>query len=171
LTTPEAYLTSTFSSPALRPGSFDTNRLDTAASSIADNRTTSSWTTGELGQDLRVSVDVPSLTSSRSTMISSVPGNNSHRDFSNAARTHSVTSQTVDSAVDNERRRKRGSIQSLSQLVSSPFGAKSKGVNDTRPQTSSEYDTTRTPKKEHRLKKLMFWKSRHNSVQNGQRAP
>lgn len=159
LTTPETYQTSTFSSPDFRQrqGSFDMSRLGTSVSSIADNRTMSSYA----GEPLRVSVDdVPSLTSSRSTMISTMHANISRRDFNSGDRTPSEASGTLDSTVAAERRRKRSSIQSLSQLVGSSFSGKIKGSNQPRPQTANDSILGKTPKKEHRLKKLMFWRSK-----------
>ena len=165
LMTPATYQTSAFSSPDLgrRQGSFETSRLGTSASSLTDNRTMSSCNTGDHNRELRVSVDdVPSLTSSRSTMLSTTYANNSRRDVS-ATRTPSASSGAVDPTVAAERRRKRGSIQSLSQLVGGSFGSKSRGMDDARPHTAAESLAVKVPKKkEHRLKKLMFWKSRQS---------
>ena len=160
LMTPDTYQTSTFSSPDFtrRQGSFDTSRLGTSASSITDNRTMSSCT-GDQGHEVRSSVDdVPSLTSSRSTMLSTMHANTSKRDFGSGDRTSSVPSSTLDPTVAAERRRKRASIQSLSQLVGGSFSSKSKAVDESRPQTAVA--ATKAPKKEHRLKKLMFWRSK-----------
>ena len=172
LMTPDTYQTSTFSSPDFgrRQGSFDTSRLGTSASSMTDNRTMSSCATGDQSNELRVSVDdVPSLTSSRSTMLSTMHANNSRREFgsaSSASRTPSASSGAVDPTVAAERRRKRGSIQSLSQLVGGSFGPKSKGTEDARPHTAADTATGKVPKKkEHRLKKLMFWKSKQHTRQ------
>ena len=165
LMTPATYQTSAFSSPDLgrRQGSFETSRLGTSASSLTDNRTMSSCTTGDHSNDLRVSVDdVPSLTSSRSTMLSTTHANTSRRDVT-ATRTPSASSGAVDPTIAAERRRKRGSIQSLSQLVGGSFGSKSRGVDDGRPHTAADPLAVKIPKKkEHRLKKLMFWKFRHS---------
>ena len=167
LTTPDTLQTSTFSSPDFgrRQGSFDTSRLGTSASSMTDNRTMSSCTTGE---QLRVSVDdVPSLTSSRSTMLSTMHANSSRREFG-GDRNSSASSGALDSPISAERRRKRGSIQSLSQLVGGSFSSKSKSTDELRPHTAADSISalTKTPKKEHRLKKLMFWKSKHHSKQS-----
>jgi hypothetical protein len=75
----------------------------------------------------------------------------------------------VDPTVAAERRRKRGSIQSLSQLVGGSFGSKSRGADDARPHTAAESLAMKVPKKkEHRLKKLMFWKSKHHSKHSSQ---
>lgn len=165
--TPETLHSSAFSSPAFarRQSSFDTSRVGTSASSMTDNRTVSSCTTGEPHQDHRMSVDdVPSLTSSRSTMISTVHADSSRRDVS-GFRTPSLTSGSLESAEN--RRRKRNSIQSLSQLMGGQFGAKSSAVDVSRPSTAgTETILSQTPKKkkEHRLKKLMFWKSKHRQA-------
>jgi hypothetical protein len=173
--TPETYQTSTFStsSPG-RPRSFDTPRLGTSASSFTDNRTVSSSTTGEQPPDVRMSVDdVPSLTSSRSTMFSTAHANNSHRDFSGASsgyvgqRNSSGASSTLDPTLVAEQRRKRSSIQSLSQLMGSSFGPRSKASEEFRPQTASAATVSSVkPKKEHRLKKLMFWRSKQSDAQS-----
>lgn len=172
--TPETYQTSTFSSSSAgRPCSFDTPRLGTSASSINDNRTVSSCTTGEQPQEVRMSTDdVPSLTSSRSTMFSTVHANNSHRDFSGSSsgyvgqRNSSGASSTLDPNMVAERRRKRSSIQSLSQLMGGSFGPKTKASEEFRPHTSSAATvTSKPPKKEHRLKKLMFWRSKQSDAE------
>ncbi|PPJ53901.1 hypothetical protein CBER1_04616 [Cercospora berteroae] len=159
--TPETSTSSAFSSPDFtrRQNSFEASRVGTSASSIADNRTMSSCTTGEVQQDYRMSVDdVPSLTSSRSTMASTAHANSSRRDVS-GLRTPSLTSGSLESAEG--RRRKRASIQSLSQLVGGPFGPRSQNVEETRPSTAATETILSQPKKkEHRLKKLMFWKSK-----------
>ena len=179
--TPETYQTSTFSSSSPgRPRSFDTPRLGTSASSFNDNRTVSSSTTGEQAPDVRISVDdVPSLTSSRSTMFSTAHANNSHRDFSGASsgyvgqRNSSGASSTLDPNMVAEQRRKRSSIQSLSQLMGTSFGPKAKGSEEFRPQTASAATSSSSakPKKEHRLKKLMFWRSKQSDARTSWGAP
>ncbi|KAK5131065.1 hypothetical protein LTR08_001351 [Meristemomyces frigidus] len=164
LMTPDTYHTSNFSSPDFgrRQSSFDTSRLGTSASSIADNRTMSSCT--DQPHDVRISTDdVPSLTSSRSTMMSNTHANASKREFSNTSsdRTPSVASDRCDPAVSIGRRSKRASIQSLSQLVGNSFSGKSKAITDeSRPHTAADPTRMRSPKKEHRLKKLMFWRTK-----------
>lgn len=171
LMTPDTYQTSTFSTPDVgrRQGSFDTSRLGTSASSIADNRTMSSSHTGDQSHDVRISVDdVPSLTSSRSTMMSTMHANGSKRDFSD--RSSSVASATMNPTVAAERRRKRASIASLSQLVGGSFSGKSKTNDDFRPQTAFSPATLKPPKKkEYRLKKLMFWRNKSKTTLDGVR--
>jgi hypothetical protein len=143
---------SAYSTPDLGRGqtSFDTSRLGTSASSATDNRTMSSYATthdlsGGLGCDPRQSVDdVPSLTSSRSTMMSTLHNvlrpSSMHHDFSadelrpRLSCTVSTSSEIHEPSphsrvaiidyspnVDAPPRRKRQSIQSLSQLVGGPF--------------------------------------------------
>lgn len=171
LTTPESYHSSAFSSPDFRgrQSSFETSRVGTSASSMTDNRTMSSCTTGEQAHEARMSVDdVPSLTSSRSTMLSTAHANSSRRDVS-GLRTPSVASGNLDSAaLASERRRKRSSIQSFSQLVGSSFGPRPTGLDGPRPQTASDslMANTAPKKKEHRLKKLMgaLWKTKHRQA-------
>lgn len=171
-TTPETYHTSTFSSPDFgnRQGSFDGSRLGTAASSIADNRTMSSCMSDTHGHEApRVSMDdVPSLTSSRSTMMSAVhQSNTSRRDVSATERNSSISSngQGMRSSVVVEALppQKRGSIHSLSRLVDRSLRVKDAEMPMLRrPQTVEGTTTTglKKPKKEHRLKKLMFWRSK-----------
>jgi hypothetical protein len=158
LKTPDTLTSSAFSSPDFtrRRGSFDHSRLGTSTSSIGDNRTMSSCTTGEQNDD-----DVPSLTSSRSTMISTLNVNASRRDIS-GTRTPSLTSGPPEVL---EIQRKRASIQSFSQLVGNSFGPRPGTSDYKRPQTAAELPSSHLPrKKEHRLKKLMFWKSKHRQA-------
>ncbi|CAO2651844.1 Nn.00g001270.m01.CDS01 [Neocucurbitaria sp. VM-36] len=159
LMTPDT-VTSSFSSPDYRSSqiSFDTPRVGTAASSMSDYAVMPSPRFGEPGPELRVSVDdVPSLTSSRSTMTSAMqnafplpsprrPGD----------RTASLSS---DPSEVEFRRRKRSSIASLSRLInSSSYGERSKLSIEQRPQ--SEYlEPAKEKKKNNRLSKLKFWKS------------
>ncbi|KAK3722393.1 hypothetical protein LTR37_002384 [Vermiconidia calcicola] len=167
--TDETYQTSTFSSPDInrRQSSFDTSRLGTSASSMTDNRTMSSCANGDHGHDHRISVDdVPSLTSSRSTMLSTMHANGSRREVG-GTRTPSASSCAIGPAVTAERRRKRDSIQSLSQLVGNSFSSRPKGADEPRLQTAAPESVAPkvAKKKEHRLKKLMFWKSKQNARQ------
>nr|POE75575.1 hypothetical protein CFP56_53687 [Quercus suber] len=170
LMTPDTFTTSSLNSPDLtrRQGSFDTSRLGTSTSSIGDARTMSSFATGEHSHDNRVSVDgVPSLTSSRSTMRSTMHANDSHRELISAETpAYPLTAGPRNVPADLEHRRKRTSIASLSQLMGSSFSPKSRG-STVRPQTAIEVGTSKRPnKKEHRLKKLMFWKSINSSKQS-----
>ncbi|KAF2792332.1 hypothetical protein K505DRAFT_307783 [Melanomma pulvis-pyrius CBS 109.77] len=165
LMTPDTF-TSSFSSPDFRSSqtSFDTPRLGTASSSLTDYRAMSSPHFGEPGPELRISVDdVPSLTSSRSTMTSAMhnafPVMSSRRPSDRSASLCSVPGDL------DQRRRKRSSIASLSRLINgSSFGEKSKLSIEQRPQ-SEHLEPTRDSKKKHkRLSKLMqFWKPKESS--------
>jgi hypothetical protein len=157
-------ITSSFPSPDYRSSqvSFDTPRVGTAASSMTDYPVMPSPRFGEPGPELRISVDdVPSLTSSRSTMTSamqnpySLPSPRRPGD-----RSASLCSDPSDLEI---RRRKRSSIASLSRLInSSSHGEKSKLSIEQRPQ--SEYlEQPKDKKRNHRLSKLMFWKTKDSS--------
>lgn len=169
--TPTSNIVSTFSSPDLghNQGSFDALRLGTSASSIADIRTMSSFTTAEPTPEMYMSADdVPSLTSSRSTMISTMYQTSPRRET--MERPVSVACGNGQADVQaSERRRKRSSIQSLSMLLGGPFGESRNSLrNEQRPQTaiapSVHQDSKR--KKENRLSKLMFWRSKSDSRTN-----
>lgn len=160
LMTPDT-VTSSFSSPDYRSSqiSFETGRLGTSASSMTDYPAMPSPRFGEPGPELRVSVDdVPSLTSSRSTMTSAL-----HNTFPLASprrfgdRTASLSSDPSDM---ESRRRKRSSIASLSRLINSSSygGERSKLSIEQRPQ-SEHLEPTKEKKRSNRLSKLKFWKS------------
>jgi hypothetical protein len=159
LMTPDTFASS-FSSPDYRSSqvSFDTPRVGTAASSM----TMPSPRFGEPGPELRISVDdVPSLTSSRSTMTSgmqnpySLPSPRRLGD-----RSASLCSDPSDLEIC---RRKRSSIASLSRLInSSSYGEKSKLSIEQRPQSEC-LEQPKDKKKNKRLSKLKFWKSRDSS--------
>lgn len=181
--TPEAYQPSNFSSSdfARRHGSLEASR--TTASSITDNRTAGS-SNYVSDQSSRISVDdVPSLTSSRSTMMSNIlaHNNNSRRDFSDRSTSvASVSTPQVQDFADanEERKKKRSSIQSLSQLMGGSFHGKYPRGEETRPQTADLPAAMEVakPKKQAketgghpRLKKLMFWKNKHGDTGSAKR--
>jgi hypothetical protein len=165
LMTPDTFASS-FSSPDFRSSqaSFDTPRLGTAASSITDYRAMPSPQFGEPGPEVRISVDdVPSLTSSRSTMTSGL-----QHAFPLSPRRPGDRSGSLCSMPGEfeQVRRKRSSIASLSRLINSShsFGERSKLSIEQRPQ--SEYlEPSRESKKKHkRLSKLInFWKPKDSS--------
>ncbi|KAF2686710.1 hypothetical protein K458DRAFT_201943 [Lentithecium fluviatile CBS 122367] len=166
LMTPDT-ITSSFTSPDFRSSqlSFDTPRLGTAASSMTDYPAMPSPRFGEPGPELRVSVDdVPSLTSSRSTMTSAMqsafPLASPRRPGDRSASLCSVPSE------GESRRRKRSSIASLSRLINgSSFGERSKLSIETRPASEYLEPSHKESKKKHkRLSKLMqFWKPKDPS--------
>lgn len=161
LRTPDTFASS-FSSPDFRSSqaSLDTPRLGTASSSITDYRAMPSPHFGEPGPEMRVSVDdVPSLTSSRSTMTNHFPLMSPRRPGERSSSLCSAPSEI------EQRRRKRSSIASLSRLInSSSFGEKSKLSIEQRPHSEYLEPAKESKKKHKRLSKLMqFWKSKDSS--------
>ncbi|KAH7386076.1 hypothetical protein BKA66DRAFT_415583 [Pyrenochaeta sp. MPI-SDFR-AT-0127] len=163
LMTPDT-VTSSFSSPDYRSSqiSFDTPRVGTAASSMSDYPVMPSPRFGEPGPELRISVDdVPSLTSSRSTMTSAMQ--NAYPLASPRRPGDRTASLCSDPSELESRRRKRSSIASLSRLInSSSYGERSKLSIEQRPQ-SEHLEPAREKKKNNRLSKLKFWKSSKDS--------
>lgn len=164
--TPSTFGASAFSTPDVgrRQTSFDLPRLGTSASSAAECRTLSSFASER--PETRPSVDdVPSLTSSRSTMISSMHlGKRDHSDRPSSTRSHQLSEEQRE-----QRRRKRSSIQSLTKLMSGPFGESKNKLsldhgNSSSPDLTSGKQTGR--KREKRLSKLMFWRGK-NPRENG----
>ena len=159
LATPQTY--SAVSSPDFTRSSFDVPRLHTAHSSITDRATLSSSRTGDHCVGAQASVeDVPSLTSSASTTMSAQP----HR-FSGSADTRSSAerSASLSAAVPPRSRPatayKRSSLASLSRLVGSSYGEKSKLSIEDRVQPDNA--DKKEKKKGHRISRLMrFWKSK-----------
>jgi hypothetical protein len=153
-------ITSSFSSPGFgsSEASFDTPRLGTSTSSMTDYQALPSPHFGEPGPEVRVSSDVPSLSSSRSTMTSAMqsafPLPESRRASERSSSLCSAPSEL------DQRRRKRSSIASLSRLINgSSFGAeKSKLSIEQRPQSEHMEPTRELKKKHRRLSKLKFWK-------------
>ncbi|KAL8688529.1 MAG: hypothetical protein Q9218_005587 [Villophora microphyllina] len=159
--TPEIY--SSLSTPDFSQSSFEGPRLHTASSSITDRGTLSSYR-GDQGYDLRPSVDdVPSLTSSASTMTNSYP-----RRMSSSAptrpsvdRTSSLPSAPVPRPrpVNASNSSKRSSLASLSRLVGGSHGEKSKLHIEERAQPEDKEKSEK--KRGNRIGRLMrFWKSK-----------
>lgn len=152
--TPDTFSGSSFSSHGFNNSQVSLNspRMDTATSSSTDPR---SFSFGEPGP-VRMSVDdVPSLSSSRSTMTT--PPTNPFvgaNQFNPAGRASSVYSLN---SLEERRNSKRASVASLSRLMGS-FGEKSKLSIESRPQSQHIMSTTPKVKKANRLSKLIFWK-------------
>lgn len=149
---------SSISSPDFMHGSFDAPRLHTANSSITDRTTWSSSRPGEPGQWLSTE-DVPSLTSSASTTISGP-----HPRLSNSGGTRPLGERSASFSAAVPRRTrpvsagKRASLASLSRLVGSSYGEKSKLSIESRAQDDAEKPDK---KKGNRISRLMrFWKSK-----------
>ncbi|KAI1107489.1 hypothetical protein F4804DRAFT_297172 [Jackrogersella minutella] len=151
-TTPYAMsYSSSFPSPR-SPMSYDAHRISTAPSSINDENTLHSLLMGEPGPEVvRMSIDVPSLTSSNSTMTresSLTPGVRPRNMPFHDQRPASFTSAFG---------RRRSSLASLSRLISSAHGERSKLSMEVPLETEPE----KKPKvsKSRRLSRMMqFWK-------------
>ena len=141
--------------------SFDVPRLNTARSSITDRSAWSSARTGDSGPDTSYSTeDVPSLTSSASTMISHVPFSPTVGDQPEGERSLSF-SAAIPRRTRPVSAGKRSSLASLSRLVGSSYGEKSKLSIESRVQPEEGEKTDR--KKRYRISRLMnFWKSKEN---------
>lgn len=151
-TSPHSTSQSPFPSPR-SPFSYDTQRISTAPSSITSEGGFQSLLLGEPGPELRMSVDdVPSLTSSNSTMtrdsaILPMPYGAAFRDGQRSASLSSATAT-----------RKRSSIASLSRLISSSHGERSKLSIEYHP-GAMETDRKEKASKGKRISRMMqFWK-------------
>ncbi|TID18538.1 hypothetical protein E6O75_ATG06614 [Venturia nashicola] len=152
--TPDTLSGSSFSSNGYNnsQASLSSPRLNTATSSSTDPK---SFSFGEPGP-VRMSVDdVPSLSSSRSTMTTppTIPFVGANP-FNAAGRSASVYSL---SSLEERRNSKRASVASLSRLMGG-FAEKSKLSIESRPQSQHIMSTTPKVKKANRLSKLIFWK-------------
>jgi hypothetical protein len=153
--TPTSFSSTTHSSfPSPRsPMSYDAQRISTAPSSFTDEHGGfQSLLLGEPGPELRMSVDeVPSLTSNNSAMTreSGMNPGFSNPQFRNGQRSASLSSPSVT--------RKRSSIASLSRLLHSSHGEKSKLSIEERAPSSPEKKEKEGRGK--RLSRMMqFWK-------------
>lgn len=153
-TTPSSTFQSPFPSPRSRM-SHETQRQSTAPSSIIEEPGFNPLWLGEPGPEIRMSVDdVPSLTSSNSTMTRDSMQNPAlgNPQFRNGQRSASLSSGGLGPAS----RGKRSSIVSLSRLLSSSHGEKSKLSIEER---APELDEKKKPRKGKRISRMMqFWK-------------
>ncbi|KAI2629796.1 hypothetical protein GGR54DRAFT_586427 [Hypoxylon sp. NC1633] len=148
---------SSFPSPR-SPMSYDAHRISTAQSSVTDDNNYHSLLMGEPGPELvRISVEVPSLTSSNSTMTRDstvVPGVRPRNMPFHDQRPASFTSSAFG--------RRRSSLASLSRLISSAHGERSK--------LSMEVPCDPEPDKKPKISKskrfsriVQFWKPKGSS--------
>jgi hypothetical protein len=148
-TSPHSTAQSPFPSPR-SPFSYDTQRISTAPSSITDEGGFQSLLLGEPGPELRMSVDdVPSLTSSNSTMTrdSTILPMAHGTPFRDGQRSASLSSATAT--------RKRSSMASLSRLISSSHGERSKLSIEYTPSTMTEADEKKRASKGRRISRMM----------------
>ncbi|TVY67472.1 hypothetical protein LSUE1_G010257 [Lachnellula suecica] len=156
-TSPHSTTQSSFPSPR-SPFSYDAQRISTAPSSVTDEQGFQSLLLGEPGPELRYSVDdVPSLTSSNSTMTRDsghpAPSNPQFRDGQRSA---SLSSAAVT--------RKRSSMASLSRLISSSHGEKSKLSIESRAPSPVDTEKKEKGSKSKRISRMMqFWKPKEAS--------
>ncbi|KAL9120057.1 MAG: hypothetical protein Q9187_003386 [Circinaria calcarea] len=150
---------SALSTPDFTNTSFDVPRLNTAHSSVTDR---TAWSSSrDQGQSIGYSTDdVPSLTSSASTMISAYPPRISS---SGVSRPSGERASSFTAAAPARTRPayagKRSSLASLSRLVGGSYGEKSKLSIESR----AQHDDHDKPdkKKGNRMSRLMrFWKSK-----------
>ncbi|KAF7885698.1 uncharacterized protein EAF02_004207 [Botrytis sinoallii] len=148
---PHSTTHSSFPSPR-SPFSYDTQRISTAPSSIADENAFQSLLLGEPGPELRMSVDdVPSLTSSNSTMTRE-SGANPGYVFRDGQRSVSVSSASGPT-------RKRSSMASLQRLISSSHGERSKLSIESRAPSNPELERKDKGSKSKRISRMIqFWK-------------
>lgn len=147
---------SPFPSPR-SPMSFDQHRVSTAPSSVVDDNNFQSLLMGEPGPEVvRISVDIPSVTDSTATMMreSNFPGVRPRNMPFHDQRPASFTSTAFG--------RRRSSLASLSRLISSAHGERSKLSVE----VPLEADPEKKPKasRARRLSKLMqFWKPKEST--------
>jgi hypothetical protein len=157
-TSPRSTTQSSFPSPR-SPFSYDAQRISTAPSSITDENAFQSLLLGEPGPELRMSVDdVPSLTSSNSTMTreSMVFPGAGNPQFRDGQRSASLSSAAVS--------RKRSSMASLSRLISSSHGEKSKLSIESRAPSPIDGEKKEKTSKGKRISRMMqFWKPKETS--------
>ena len=150
---------SVVSSPDFNQTSFDVPRIHTANSSITDRATLNSNRTGENSMGVHSSVDdVPSLTSSASTVSARQPRvSSSTNTFSSAERSSSL-SAAVPTRTRPVSAGKRASLASLSRLVGSSYNRSKLNIEMSAP---PDADEPTEKKKGHRMSRLMkFWKSK-----------
>lgn len=145
---------SSFPSPR-SPMSYDAHRISTAPSSVNEENTFQSLLLGEPGPELRLSVDIPpSLTSSNSTMTRDstfLPGPQPRARMPHRPDERPVS---VGSAAFG---RRRSSLASLSRLISSSHGERSKLSMEV--PCDTEADKKQKTSKAKRLSRMMqFWK-------------
>jgi len=157
-TSPRSTTQSSFPSPR-SPFSYDAQRISTAPSSITDENGFQSLLMGEPGPELRMSVDdVPSLTSSNSTMTreSGFQPGATYPQFRDGQRSASLSSAAVT--------RKRSSMASFSRLISSSHGERSKLSIESRPPSTTGGEKKDKGSKSKRISRMMqFWKPKESS--------
>ncbi|KAF4446394.1 hypothetical protein F53441_9962 [Fusarium austroafricanum] len=146
---------SSFPSPR-SPMSVEVQRLSTAPSSVADeNNFRSLLLMGEPGPEVRVSVDydIPSLTSSNSTMTREsmfLPSQRQSQPTLREPRPVSVSSAAFG--------RRRSSLASLSRLISSSHGERSKLSMEVTLDNDENHKKTKSSRTKKLGRMIQFWK-------------
>lgn len=145
---------SSFPSPR-SPVSYDANIISTAPSSVANTEDFQSLLMGEPGPEVRLSVDIPSLTSSNSTMTrESISAQQATPPARRTPAGERPASASFASAAFSGR---RGSLASLSRLISSSHGERSKLSMEV--SYNSDTDKKNKGSKSRRFSRMMqFWK-------------
>ncbi|KAM9882677.1 cell wall proline rich protein [Verticillium dahliae] len=150
---------SSFPSPR-SPMSYDAQRISTAPSSVNEENTFQSLLLGEPGPELRCSVDIPpSLTSSTSTMTRDstfvpMPQPRAQMPFRPDQRPVSVSSAAFG--------RRRSSLASLSRLISSSHGERSK-LSEEVPVESEAAKKQKVSRAKRLSRMVQFWKAKDES--------
>ncbi|RDW73967.1 hypothetical protein BP5796_07409 [Coleophoma crateriformis] len=158
-TSPNSSVPSPFPSP--RSPYSDAHRISTAPSSFTEEHNYESLLLGEPGPEYRMSVDevrVPSLTSSNSTITKESTANASTNNpqFRDGQRSASLSSAAVT--------RKRSSMASISRLISSSHGEKSKLSIESRPSSTIDVRGKEKESKSKRISRMMqFWKPKESA--------
>ncbi|KAI1500086.1 hypothetical protein F5X99DRAFT_256940 [Biscogniauxia marginata] len=143
---------SSFPSPR-SPMSYDAHRISTAPSSIADENNFHSLLMGEPGPEVvRISVEVPSLTSSNSTMTRESASAHGVR-----PRNMPFHDQRPASFTSTAFGRRRSSLASLSRLISSAHAERSK-LSVEVPCDDEPEKKQKTSKSRRLSKMIQFWK-------------
>ncbi|KAI9732052.1 MAG: hypothetical protein M1818_007647 [Claussenomyces sp. TS43310] len=157
-TSQQSSLHSPFPSPRT-PISYDTQRILTASSSFTDEQNYQSLLLGEPGPEIRMSVDeVPSIASSRSTATKEDNINPIYRhpQLRGSQRSVSMSGPALS--------RKRSSMASLTRLLHSSHGEKSKLSIEERAPESPDTDRKDKSSKGKRFSRMMqFWKPKNSS--------
>lgn len=137
------------------PVSIDAQRISTAPSSVADDNCFQSLLMGEPGPEVRISVeyDIPSLTSSTSTMTRESA-------FTPTARPYqpNVREQRPSSVSSAAFGRRRSSLISLSRLISSSHGERSKLSTELTLEGDAQSRAAKKSKTKKFGRMMQFWK-------------
>ncbi|KAI4867901.1 hypothetical protein F4820DRAFT_181363 [Hypoxylon rubiginosum] len=136
------------------PMSYDAHRISTTPSSVTDENNYHSLLMGEPGPELvRISVEVPSLTSSNSTMTresSFIPGVRPRNMPFHDQRPASFTSTAFG--------RRRSSLVSLSRLISTAHGGERSKLSMEVPCDTEPEKKTKMSKSKRLSRMMQFWK-------------